>query len=303
MKAKTPEPTRPKRLKFFLYGPPASGKTVGCIQLLPKAVIIDTENGCANYGALIRKQGSVILASNEAEEIIEEVRSLLSEKHEYTSLIIDPITVFWQSIQDSWTSRFKANSKNPKDAEFEDFGPRFWARAKSTLKRFLALVARLDMNVAMTAHQKDQYSDDGGFRKTGVTFDGEKRLDYFFDFVFRMEMAGPKRMAYAIKQRSFPETIFKPSFEWDADSLRKAFGEEAFERPAEAAPLATAEQVQTVSALLERLKREGHPADETASKWKDKAGVEDLEDMRAADLGKCIAWCETTLASLTTKGA
>ena len=207
LKAKSPE-KKEKRLKLFLFSPAGFGKTTCAIQF-PKAYIIDTEKGTDFYAETIQKQGSVVLQTNNPDEIKDELKALLTEKHEYRTLIIDPITQIYNAVQEKWTKIFEKHSRTEKDAEVQDFGMRYWSKVKSEFKSIQRIILALDMNVIVTSHQKDVYG--AGFSKIGVTFDSMKGDDYLFDLIFRLDKVGEKRLAYTVKERAevgknkFPE--------------------------------------------------------------------------------------------------
>ena len=92
LKAKKPEIVE-KKLKMFLFGPPGSRKTTSAI-MFPKSVLIDMERGSENYSKSIEKAGSVVLHTTNPDEVLEEVNSLLTEKHEFLTLILDPVLFF-----------------------------------------------------------------------------------------------------------------------------------------------------------------------------------------------------------------
>lgn len=289
LKAKQPKKDEPQRFKFFLYGPAGSGKTIACIQLFPQAVIIDGEHGCDHYKELIADQGSALLQSNDVDEIIDELRALLTEDHEYKSVILDPVTTLYQGLQERWADIFRRQAIEKKkfdQVETEDWGFGYWAKVKRDYKRVTTLLDKLDMNVAMTAHQKDQYSNDNGGTptKVGVTFDAMKGADYFFDNVFRMFLNGNRRMVQTIKQRAYPQPVFEPTFEWDVATIRRAWGEDVIERKASTIQLASREQVAEIRRLVEFC----HMGVEDIQKWHDKASAEDFEDYPADSLQKCI---------------
>ena len=75
---------------MFVFGPAGVGKTTGVCQF-PNAVIVDTERGTDFYSDTINKAGSVVLQTLNPDEIREELHTLLTEKHNFKTLIIDPI--------------------------------------------------------------------------------------------------------------------------------------------------------------------------------------------------------------------
>ncbi len=294
LKAVVPEKIE-KRLKLFLYGPAGIGKTLAALQF-PNAYIIDTERGAEEYGETIKESGSALFQSNDAGEIKEQLEALLTEAHNYRTLIIDPVTILYQSIQDDWAKRFEreavSKSKN-ENADMQDFGMRFWGKVKSDYKAIQRLILRLDMNVITTAHQKDVYGTN--FSKTGVTFDSMKGDDYFFDYVFRLEKRAQKRYAMTEKQRAeIGKPKFPDEFEWSYENFRKFYGSEIIEKKAEVLTLATHEDVLKINSLLNVIQI---PQD-TVDKWFKKADVSKWQEMTSDQIRMCIEYCEKKLKTL-----
>ena len=249
LRAKKPE-VKEKRLKMFLYGPPGSRKTTSALQF-PNAVLLDLERGSEQYIKTINKAGSIVLETNNPDEIMEEVKALLTEKHKYRTLIIDPVTIFYQALQDKWTRRFEANAKNDKEKEMQDFGMRFWGRVKSEYKSFLRMLMQVDMNLIMTSHQKDIYGPN--MQKVGIGPDSMKGDSYVFDYVFHLSVIDGKAVAVTEKQRSEPlePQKFPAEFEWSYANFLKFYGTDVIEREAVAVPMATPEQVAEIKSLLD----------------------------------------------------
>ena len=197
-----------KRLKMFVFGPAGVGKTTAAIQF-PNAYIVDTEKGTDFYAETIGKANSAVLQTFNPESIKEELHILLTEKHDYKTLIIDPITQIYNAVQEKWTRIFEKNSKTEKEKEIGDFGMRYWGKVKGEFKSIQRLMLALDMNVIVTSHQKDVYGTN--FSKVGVTFDSMRGDDYLFDLVFQVERIGKDLIARTIKERAevgknkFPE--------------------------------------------------------------------------------------------------
>jgi GTPase SAR1 family protein len=96
LKGRKPELIQ-KRLKMLVYGPAGVGKTTAAIQF-PKPYLIDTERGAENesYVKALEAAHGVYMFTNDPDELISEVRTLISEKHPYRTLVIDPLTtIFW----------------------------------------------------------------------------------------------------------------------------------------------------------------------------------------------------------------
>lgn len=272
LKAKKPEEVN-KRLKLLLYGPAGCGKTTAAITF-PQSYIIDCERGTDHYADLIHKATGVVLHSTDDAEIAAEIVSLLTEEHDYRTLIIDPVTMIYQSIQEKWNRRFEEDAhgrgKSQQEIDMADWGPRFWGKVKSDMKRVESRLRRIDMNVIVTSHQKDIYGD--GMKRLGVAPDAIKGADYLFDTVIRMERTkGGKRIAYTEKDRThkFPDT-----FEFSYTTILELYGKDTIEKKADKITLATIEQVQSIRNLLEIVK----VTPETIEKWMDKANAEKFEE-------------------------
>jgi hypothetical protein len=279
LRARKPEAVA-KRLKMFMFGPAGVGKTTAAIQF-PNSYIIDSERGSENYDQLINSSGSVVYHTNDMAEVLAEVRSLLTDKHDYRTLVIDPITTLYNDLLDKCEMQVGS-----------DFG-RHYGAANKQMKRLANLIMALDMNVVITAHAKKEYAPGAAMQLLGMTFDGWKQLDYWFDLVVELQKKGKKRFGVVRKTRlaQFPD---EDVFEWSYDAIKKRYGGDTLERQAESVELASPEQVKEIKNLLEVVKLpEG-----TTDKWLAKAGVETFEDMPADVLQKCIDFTKGRLPSL-----
>lgn len=280
LKGKKPE-AKEKRLKMFLYGPAGVGKTTAALQF-PNSYVIDMEKGTDYYAESMNKSGSAVLQTVSAEDIKTEIRSLLTEKHDYRTLIIDPVTQLYNSLQDKWTRIFEKHSKADA-AEIQDFGMRYWGRVKAEYKSIQRMLLSLDMNVIITSHQKDVYG--AGMQKVGVGPDSMKGDSYVFDMVFRLDNVNGKRIAFTEKERAeIGKNRFPASFEWSYPNFLKFYGQEIIERAADPVAMSSKEQVAEVIRLLGVVKVD----DETVSDWFTRADVDAWEEMSGERIQKCI---------------
>ena len=267
LRARKPEVVN-KRLKLFMYGPAGVGKTTAAIQF-PNSYVIDCEKGTENYDKLITSSGSAVYRTNDINDVIAEVKALLTEKHEFRTLVIDPITTVYNDLLEKCELKVGA-----------DFG-RHYGAANKEMKRLANLVMALDMNVVVTAHAKTEYGDN--LRKLGYTFDGWRQLDYWFDLVVELGKKGKRRMAKVVKTRidTFPDDDV---FEWSYEAIKNRYDLTMLEKPADQVTLATPDQVRELKDLLNIVRLpEG-----TVERWLTKAGVETFDDMTADTIGKCI---------------
>jgi hypothetical protein len=276
LRARKPEAVT-KRLKLFMFGPAGVGKTTAAIQF-PNSYVIDCEKGTENYDKLVTASGSVVFQTTDINEVVQEVKSLLTEKHEYRTLVIDPITTIYNDLLEKCEHKVGT-----------DFG-RHYGEANKTMKRLANLIMALDMNVVITAHAKAEYGQN--FSKIGYTFDGWKQLDYWFDLVVELGKKGKKRFAKIVKTRleQFPD---EDVFEWSYDAIKKRYDVAILERDAAPVSLSTPDQIREIKDLLALVRLpEG-----TTEKWFNKAGVDNWEDMPADVIAKCIEYVKNRLPS------
>jgi hypothetical protein len=265
-----------KRLKLFMYGPAGVGKTTAAIQF-PNSYVIDCERGTENYDKLLDASGSIVFQTVDIQEVIQEVKALLTEKHDFRTLVIDPITPIYNDLLEKCEQRVGS-----------DFG-RHYGEANKIMKRLANLIMALDMNVIVTAHAKKEYGDN--LRVLGQTFDGWRQLDYWFDLVVELTKgkagsAGRKgRFARVVKTRleQFPD---EEVFEWSYDAIQRKYGVETLERQASVVQLASPRQVAEIKDLLGIVRLPEGLVD----KWFAKAGVDTWEDMPADAIQKCVEY-------------
>jgi len=246
--------TLKKRLKLFIYGNTGVGKTVLSLQF-PKPVMIDLEGGSDLYGKDFKFD--VLRPEDEnrriptPDEVMKSIDWLTTSKHPYLSLILDPVTVYWDALQKKWSDIFLSRNKGSKGFkhEFYDLQVKDWQTIKSEHKEFVRKLIALDMNVVVTAREKTKYKDGGFMVAQGETFDGEKSLPYEFDIVLQMYInAEGKRMAHVKKDRS--NRLPLNDFEISYAVIEKCFGEKELTREVEPQKMIAEEQVKIISEYL-----------------------------------------------------
>lgn len=291
LKAKKPDPAK-KRMKAFVFGIWGSGKTMAAIQF-PHSVIIDTEKGTENYSRSINNSESVVLMSSNSDEIKDEIKVLLTEKHNYRTLTIDPVTELRNAIQEKWTRVFDKYAKTEKEVEMQDYGMRYWAKVNGEYKSVLRMLKQLDMNVFLTAHQKDVYD---GNTKSGVGPDSGKNDLHMFDYAFQVRIENGKLIAKTVKERAeIGEPKFPKEFEWSYQNFCNYYGKDEIEKESAPVPLATAEQAKELYQLISVVNVDK----EEVQKWLDKADCDEFSEMTEAQILKCIDHVKKKLQTLT----
>jgi hypothetical protein len=222
----------------------------------------------------------VVFQTTDFREVMAEVKSLATEKHDYRTLVIDPVTTLFNDLADRCEQKVG-----------QEFG-RHIAAAGKEFKRLINLIYQLDMNVCLTAHAKPEYGV--GMTKIGMTFDGYKSLDYMLDLVIELGKKGKKRFGRVVKSRleAFPDDDV---FEWSYANIAKRYGEASLEKAADVVDLATPGQVKEIKDLLALVRL----PDGTVDKWFAKAGVDVWEDMPAGTVAKCIEYVKGRLPTMT----
>jgi len=276
LRGKPPE-TVEKRLKALFYGAAGVGKTMAAIQF-PKCYLIDTEKGAENdqYLNILKKNDGAIFQTSDFDELFTEVKALLTEQHDYKTLVIDPLTTIYNDLVD------KSGAKHG-----TEFG-RHINEANKSIKHLLNILLRLDMNVIITSHSKNEYGQN--MAVLGQTFDCYKKLDYLFDLVFEIQKRGKERIAIVKKSRleGFPDG---DSFAFSYDAIANRYGRDVLERDVVSQQLATVEQVAELKHLVDILKIPG----DLVSKWLTKSNSESFEEMPTDVIDKCIQYLHSKI--------
>lgn len=278
LKGKKAEVTE-KRLKALFYGEAGAGKTTAAISF-PKVYLIDCEKGSMNdqYVKLLNDGGGAVFHTADFDELVEEVRSLLTEKHDYKTLVIDPLTTLYNDLLD----------KSEKEVGNE-FG-RHYQHSNKKMKQLLNLLLRLDMSVIVTCHSKKEYGQNLSI--LGTTYDGYKKLDYLFDLVFEIQKRGKERVGIVKKSRieTFPDG---EHFPFSYDQIAERYGREILERDAVAETMASPEQVARLKYLVDLYKE----PEEMIEKWLVKAQASCFEEINEIIIQKLITHMENKAKS------
>lgn len=282
-----------KKLKLFVFGDTGTGKT--CLGLqFPNLAMVDMEGGADLYQHEMENP-PYIIKTNSPDELNAAVDWLLTNSHPFRSLLIDPITVYWEALQKKYSDIFLIRKKGSKGFkhEFYDLQPKDWLTIKSEMKDFIRKLHRLDMNVICTAREKPEYAEGDLMRKIGITFDGEKSFPYMFDTVVRLftnekgEYLGESLKHRSMKNQLPKGTVFKPSYEFFAQLIGKIL----IDREAEPMRFATQDQIDRLNNLFVQMALPQEIVLQRLQAY-DANGVEDLTTAAAHEI---ITKCESAL--------
>lgn len=259
-----------KRLKALFYGSAGVGKTTASIQF-PKPYLIDTEKGAVNDGyiKILEESGGCVFQTSDFDDLMIEVKALLTNKHEYKTLIIDPMTTVYNDLLEKSATKVGT-----------EFG-RHYGEANKKMKHLCNMLLRLDMNVIITSHAKNEYG--ANLSVLGETFDCYKKLDYVFDLVFHIQKRGKERVGIVKKTRmdSFKDD---ESFQFSYEEISKRYGKDYIEKESIAEVLATKDQVNELKKLVDLLKVD----QDIVQKWLDRSESETFDEMNGVLIQKCI---------------
>lgn len=272
-----------KRLKAFFYGRAGVGKTTAAIQF-PTPYLIDTEKGATNdqYIDLLKKSGGVVFQTCDFNELVAEIKTLLMEKHEFKTLIIDPMTTLYNDLLEKCARKSGT-----------DFG-RHYKDAETKMKELINLLYRLDMNVIIVAHSKSEYGQK--MELIGQTFDCFKKLDYMFDLVLEVQKRGKERVALIKKSRitAFPDDEVFP---FSYAEVARRYDKKILERNAVPEKLATPGQIERANYLIGLY----HEPEENIIKWLKKSEASCLEEVSEEKILKLISHLESKVNSSSQK--
>ncbi len=187
------------RVKCLIYGPSGVGKTYLSLTAPGKVAVIDTEGGTAFYANRSGLSAFDVLPTKTFNDVTRAVAYLRDHPDEYETLVIDPVTVLYETLQDA--AQFKrASKRNDPDADLEMLD---WQRIKRAYKTLMTDLVNLPMHVIVTARERDDEERRGNDRiKVGVRPDAEKSTPYYFDVIVRLTSKDGKRAAVVEKDRT-----------------------------------------------------------------------------------------------------
>jgi len=275
LKAIAPAAAEPSKPKILVFGRPGVGKTWWALEF-PSVYYIDTEGGAsrAQYIEKLKNSGGVYMGpeqdSQDFEKVIEELKTLATEKHDYKTVIIDSLSKLYNISIAREMDRL-----GDKDAFGASKKP-----ATMLTRKLINWIDRIDMNVILIAHEKVLWEKS---EQAGFTFDAWDKLEYELDLAIRVVKLGEKRMGNIRKSRikEFPDG---ESFNWSYPEFSNRYGKNIIETQGKIMELATHEQIGILSGLLQDLKI----PPETQEKWLSKEKVSDYREMQGARIQTLI---------------
>lgn len=280
LRFKKPE-IKQQRLKAMFYGEMGTGKSM-CACQFPNTAYIDTEDTTSKkkYADMINKNGGSVLATGDFDEILQQVKELMSTKHDFKTLVIDSLTIPYENLQ--------ADCERTTGSEFG----RHVTAANKKMKLLINLLLKMDLNVVICCQAKKEYSTN--MSVVGQTYSCYNRLGYMFDLVFETQIRGDKFVAITKKSR-IDEFPMNESFSFSYDEVIKRYGAECIDKVSVPQELAHPKQIEEVQRLIDLFKI----PEETWTKWVEKHNAESFEELPKEVIQKII----DHLKSKITQGA
>lgn len=281
LKGKDPALAQHGKPKILVFGAPGVGKTWAALDF-PNAYYIDTEGG-ANLPQytkkLIKSNGRYVGVEDgikDLNEVIDQVKALATEKHEFKTVVID-------SLSEIMLNRI-ADQSDKMMAAGTDMTKTFGAEKKPAVSLCRILVSwlqRLDMNVILICHEKAEWDKD---KRIGETFDaGWDKLEYILHLTLRITKQGTSRKAFVRKTRleGFQDGL---TFDWSYSEFAKLYGKDVIEGVVKQIVLATKEQLTEYRYLVGIIKL----PDGQEKKWLEIGECDNFEDMETSKIQAII---------------
>lgn len=191
-------PKTKKYLKVALFGDGGSGKTLFALSF-PKPAIIDGEKGSDPY---IGRRQFKLLRANRWRQLQAPIDWLRKHPGVFETLIIDPMTIFYQDLIQDIVDYIKAKRGN----EIMSTGD--WGVEKRRYAAFLNCLIELPMHIVLCFREKSEYEEvtnrqgEEVRKKTGnFLMDADRQTRYLFDLSFRCytEVGNPKKKEGDVK--------------------------------------------------------------------------------------------------------
>lgn len=187
-----------KKLKILLFGDAGTGKTRAALTF-PNVAIVDAESGTDLYAGRPDVLPFAVLRAKTLSELDQAVQFIrLDNGKTFETLVVDPITVFFDVFRDAERRVLAAKKKS----EEVDLGFKELARINNRMKALYNTLTGLPVHVVIIAHEAILYETEGAnLKKVGTKPDVDKNVQYMFDFVIRMNA---DRSGAVIKSRGTP---------------------------------------------------------------------------------------------------
>lgn len=278
LKGVDPKEAALARPKIMIYGRSGVQKTWASIDF-PNPYYVDTEWGASGsaYTDKLKASGGAYFGPEEGslsfETIINEVQTLATVEHGYKTLVIDSLTKIFNLEIEAEANRLRlANIVNKYGLDKKP--------AIAYMRRLINWLHRIDMNVILICHAKDEFIDD---KCVGETFDAWDKVEYELDLCLNIVKVASRHFMKVRKSRvaGFEGGATLP---WSYDSFAETYGRDVIEQVAKRLELATQEQLDEFNHLLDLT----NMPEVWVEKALKKGNVTNAKDLDSEKIGKLI---------------
>jgi len=290
LRGKKPTLIEKRKTKTLIFGDAGVGKTYAAIRF-PYTYFIDVEGGAnqPEYREQLIQSGAAYFGPEEGSQdfatVVNEIRSLATEQHEYKTLVIDSV-----SKLDSLCV-LEEEDRMRRAGEKIAFGNNR-KRAVNLSGQMVRWIDKADLNVILICHAKPDWQDG---EQAGNTFDGWNKLRYELDLVLEIRKQGRSRKAHVIKSRL--AEFAKPEnsrFDWSYENFASLYGKDLIEGQVQQLQLAEPELVSKAKLLVRQLQLSEEETSTALSRYK----VTCFEDLTTDDITKVITNLERKMKEM-----
>ncbi len=180
-----------KRFKISAYGAPGTGKTLFGLSF-PKVAVIDLEHGTDWYAGrdvvpgLGVSKDFMVKHTRSAKEVIKTVdeldRKLRSDPGYIETLVVDPISLFWEAVQDAFLTRLQKKKGEDVEIMFHH-----WKKIKGPYLSLMTKLINLPVHLVLLGRESSVYDKNskGELIVTGTKISAEKDTPYISDIHLR----------------------------------------------------------------------------------------------------------------------
>jgi RecA/RadA recombinase len=288
LRGKKPEKVKESKPKFIISGKSGVGKTYFALDF-PNPYIIDTEGGALRpqYIEKIQKNGGCYFGKEEGSQdfklVINEVKELVSNKHDYKTLIID-----------SFTYLYLLEAAQAEENGGSDFG-RDKKEANKPTRQLIRWIEKLDMTVILICHAKEKWRRVGKeVISDGTTYDGYDKLEFMLDLWIEVEKKGVNRF-YTVKKSRIDAFKENEHYPLEYKKFCELYGNDIITRPISIIEIATKAQLDEIQKMLEVVKI---PQDEI-DKWFSKNQIESWEELNKEQAFNWLKYLNDKIKNVT----
>ena len=271
--------------KFMISGDAGVGKTMFALDF-PKPILFDAEGGATRpeYQEKLKNVGGKYFGkehgSQSFENLIELVKSLTTEKHEFKTLIVDSFSYLYMLA--AAEAEIKGGSEYGRDKKM----------ANIPTRKLMLNVEKLDLTVIFVTHSKDKWETRGKDRiVVDTTFDGWDKMEFMLDLWIELFRDRKNFLVKKSRVAAFPQD---QAFPLTYERFSGLYGKEIMEKESVPVVLANHAQLIQLRQLIETLSISVEQQDKVLTSF----NAEKWEELSEPQIQKAIGGLQKKINSL-----